>query len=104
MSVPAPSHEFEGAKVLRENRKAVHVEDHPLDYIDFEGDIPEGSYGAGHVAIWDRGGYDCEKLEDGKLVVVFHGERLHGRYALFRTGSERDWMLHRMDPPESARE
>jgi bifunctional non-homologous end joining protein LigD len=87
-----------------ENRKAVHVEDHPLDYIDFEGDIPEGSYGAGHVAIWDRGGYDCEKLEEGKLVVVFHGERLHGRYALFRTGSERDWMLHRMDPPESARE
>jgi bifunctional non-homologous end joining protein LigD len=88
----------------RENRKAVHVEDHPLDYIDFEGDIPDGSYGAGHVAIWDRGDYDCEKLEDGKLVVVFHGERLHGRYALFRTGAERDWMIHRMDPPEDARE
>jgi bifunctional non-homologous end joining protein LigD len=88
----------------RENRKAVHVEDHPLDYIDFEGDIPDGSYGAGHVAIWDHGRYDCEKLEDGKLVVVFHGERLHGRYALFRTGSERDWMIHRMDPPERMRE
>jgi bifunctional non-homologous end joining protein LigD len=88
----------------RENRKAVHVEDHPLDYIDFEGEIPDGSYGAGRVAIWDRGGYDCEKREDGKLVVVFHGERLRGRYALFRTGSERDWMIHRMDPPEDARE
>jgi bifunctional non-homologous end joining protein LigD len=99
-----------------ENRKAVHVEDHPLDYIDFEGEIPAGSYGAGRVAIWDRGRYECEKREDGKLVVVFHGERLRGRYALFRTGSrsgsggavgsedERDWMIHRMDPPESPRE
>ncbi len=88
----------------RENRKAIHVEDHPLDYIDFEGEIPEGSYGAGRVLIWDHGRYDCEKLEDGKLVVVFHGERLRGRYALFRTGSEPDWMIHRMDPPEEARE
>jgi bifunctional non-homologous end joining protein LigD len=88
----------------RENRKAIHVEDHPLDYIDFEGEIPDGSYGAGRVAIWDRGAYDCEKFDDGKLVVVFHGERLHGRYALFRAGSERDWMIHRMDPPESPRE
>jgi bifunctional non-homologous end joining protein LigD len=88
----------------RENRKAVHVEDHPLDYIDFEGEIPAGSYGAGHVLIWDRGSYECEKFQDGKLVVVFHGERLRGRYALFRTGDEREWMIHRMDPPESARE
>jgi bifunctional non-homologous end joining protein LigD len=88
----------------RENRKAVHVEDHPLEYLDFESDIPEGSYGAGHIAIWDRGRYDLEKLQDGKLIVVFHGERLRGRYALFRTGEEeRDWMIHRMDPPERPR-
>ncbi len=70
----------------RENRKAVHVEDHPLEYLDFEATIPAGSYGAGRISIWDRGEYECEKLEDGKLVVVFHGERLRGRYALFRTG------------------
>jgi bifunctional non-homologous end joining protein LigD len=88
----------------RENRKAIHVEDHPLSYIDFEGEIPEGSYGAGRVLIWDRGGYECEKLEDGKLIVVFHGERLQGRYALFRTGGEQEWMIHRMDPPDPARE
>jgi bifunctional non-homologous end joining protein LigD len=87
-----------------ENRKAIHVEDHPLDYIDFEGEIPQGDYGAGRVLIWDRGGYECEKREEGKLVVVFHGERLRGRYALFRSGSERDWMIHRMDPPERPRE
>jgi bifunctional non-homologous end joining protein LigD len=87
-----------------ENRKAIHVEDHPLSYIDFEGEIPAGSYGAGKVLIWDRGRYDCEKLEDGKLVVVFHGERLRGRYALFRTGGEKDWMIHRMDSPVHPRE
>jgi bifunctional non-homologous end joining protein LigD len=80
------------------NRKAVHVEDHPLSYIDFEGTIPAGSYGAGEVTVWDHGGYTCEKWEPGKVVVVFAGERLQGRYALFRAGrSEKDWMIHRMD-------
>jgi bifunctional non-homologous end joining protein LigD len=88
----------------RQNRKAIHVEDHPLSYIDFEGEIPEGSYGAGEVLIWDSGRYDREKLREDELIVVFHGERLRGRYALFRTGEERDWMIHRMDPPDPARE
>lgn len=89
------------------NRKAVHVEDHPLSYIDFHGTIPAGAYSAGQVTIWDRGTYECEKWEAGKLVVVFHGERLRGRYALFRAGkTEKDWMIHRMDAPAdpSARE
>jgi bifunctional non-homologous end joining protein LigD len=85
-----------------ENRKAVHVEDHPLEYLDFEGEIPEGSYGAGRVTIWDRGTYVCERWEPGKVVVRFEGARLRGRYALFRAGSERDWIIHRMDPPEDA--
>ncbi len=89
----------------KENRKAIHVEDHPLSYIDFEGEIPQGNYGAGRVCIWDRGSYECEKFEEGKLVVLFHGERLQGRYALFRAGrEEKDWMIHRMDPPPEERE
>jgi bifunctional non-homologous end joining protein LigD len=80
------------------NRKAVHVEDHPLSYIDFQGTIPAGNYGAGQVTIWDEGTYECEKWEPGKVVVVFHGEQLKGRYALFRAGrAEKDWMIHRMD-------
>jgi bifunctional non-homologous end joining protein LigD len=84
----------------KHNRKAIHVEDHPLSYIDFEGAIPAGAYGAGEVAIWDAGIYTCEKWQSDKIVVVFHGERLRGRYALFHAGAaEKDWMIHRMDPP-----
>jgi bifunctional non-homologous end joining protein LigD len=82
-----------------ENRKAVHTEDHPLEYLEFEGEIPPGEYGAGTVRIWDRGTYECHKWEEGKVVFSFHGERLSGRYALFRAGGEKDWMIHRMDPP-----
>jgi bifunctional non-homologous end joining protein LigD len=85
------------------NRKAIHVEDHPLSYIDFAGEIPAGSYGAGKVLIWDSGTYEAEKIEDGKVVVAFHGERLRGRYALFHTRGK-DWMIHRMDPPSEERE
>jgi bifunctional non-homologous end joining protein LigD len=84
----------------KHNRKAIHVEDHPLSYIDFEGTIPDGAYGAGEVAVWDAGTYTCEKWQPEKVVVVFHGERLRGRYALFHAGaSAKDWMIHRMDPP-----
>ena len=83
----------------KENRLAVHVEDHPLDYIDFEGEIPEGNYGAGTVRIWDTGTYEAEKWEPKKIIVTFHGERLQGKYALFQTRSAKDWMIHRMDPP-----
>jgi bifunctional non-homologous end joining protein LigD len=82
------------------NHLAVHTEDHPLEYATFEGDIPEGEYGGGAVTIWDRGTYECEKWSDREVKVVLHGERVTGRYVLFKTGSrDRDWMMHRMDPP-----
>ncbi|HVE68814.1 MAG TPA: DNA polymerase ligase N-terminal domain-containing protein, partial [Solirubrobacteraceae bacterium] len=83
-----------------ENRKAVRTEDHPLEYLDFHGEIPAGQYGAGTMTVWDRGTYDCEKFRDDEVMVVFHGERLLGRYVLFRAGRDpKDWMIHRMDPP-----
>src|SRR5215203_4049276 len=83
-----------------ENRKAVHTEDHPLEYLEWEGEIPKGEYGAGTMRVWDSGTYELEKWEKGKVVVDFHGERLRGRYALFRAGKgEKDWMIHRIDPP-----
>ncbi|HEX5762658.1 MAG TPA: non-homologous end-joining DNA ligase [Solirubrobacterales bacterium] len=87
-----------------ENRKAVHTEDHPLEYLEFEGEIPAGEYGAGTMKIWDRGTYELHKWEEGKVVLSFHGERLEGRYALFRAGGERDWMIHRVDPPSERRD
>jgi len=88
-----------------ENRKAVHTEDHPLEYLDFEGEIPAGEYGAGTMRIWDRGTYEVEKWEKGKIVFSFSGERLSGRYALFRAGAgAKDWMIHRIDPPSEARD
>lgn len=88
-----------------ENRKAVHTEDHPLEYLDWEGEIPQGEYGAGTMKIWDSGTYELEKWEPGKVMVDFHGERLQGRYALFRAGkAEKDWMIHRIDPPARERD
>ena len=89
-----------------ENRKAVRTEDHPLEYLTFEGDIPEGNYGAGKMTIWDTGTYEPHKWEPRKVVATFHGERLKGRYALFQAGkSGKDWLIHRMDPPaDTARE
>ena len=86
-----------------ENRLAVRTEDHPLEYLDFHGEIPEGQYGAGTMTIWDQGTYESHKWEGNKVEVTFHGERLNGRYGLFPIGkpgdSKNDWMIHRMDPP-----
>jgi bifunctional non-homologous end joining protein LigD len=88
-----------------ENRKAVHTEDHPLEYLGWEGEIPKGEYGAGTMKIWDAGTYELEKWEPGKVMVEFHGERLQGRYALFRAGkATQDWMIHRIDPPARERD
>jgi bifunctional non-homologous end joining protein LigD len=86
----------------RENRFAAHTEDHPLEYLDFEGEIPRGEYGAGKMSIWDRGTYECLKWEPRKVEVALHGSRLEGRYALFPIAQgedAKDWMIHRMDPP-----
>jgi bifunctional non-homologous end joining protein LigD len=83
-----------------ENRLAVQVEDHPLEYGSFSGTIPAGEYGAGTVSIWDRGTYVCEKWREREIMVVLHGERVTGRFVLFPTQG-RNWMIHRMDaPPE----
>jgi len=84
----------------KDNRKAVHTEDHPLEYIDFEGEIPKGEYGAGKIKVWDSGTYEAEKFRDDEVILTFQGERLQGKYALFRAGQDpKDWMIHRMDPP-----
>ena len=83
----------------RRNNLAVRTEDHPLEYLDFHGEIPAGEYGAGTMKIWDRGTYELHKWRDKEVMVTLHGERVRGRYVLFRTDGA-NWMIHRMDPPE----
>jgi bifunctional non-homologous end joining protein LigD len=85
-----------------DNRLAVRTEDHPLEYLDFHGEIPKGSYGAGTMTIWDHGTYDVLKWEPRKVEVHLHGERVDARYALFpldKGDEPKNWMIHRMDPP-----
>jgi bifunctional non-homologous end joining protein LigD len=83
----------------RKNHLAVRTEDHPLEYLEFQGDIPAGQYGAGTMKIWDRGTYETHKWRDKEVMVTLHGERVQGRYVLFRTDGN-NWMIHRMDPPQ----
>ena len=87
------------------NHLAVQTEDHPLDYLDFEGTIPKGQYGAGTMSIWDSGYYECEKWIAGKEVIAtLTGQDDGGlggarRFALIHTGRGDDqWLIHLMDP------
>jgi bifunctional non-homologous end joining protein LigD len=76
---------------------AVHVEDHPLEYATFEGEIPHGQYGAGSVEIFDHGTYELvDEKRDGRLTVRLHGERLNGEWTLVPAhldGKEENWLL-----------
>jgi bifunctional non-homologous end joining protein LigD len=75
-------------------RLAVQVEDHPMEYIDFEGTIPEGQYGAGTVRIWDHGTYKLEESAPGRLKFILYGTKLRGPYTLVRIEKRpRDWLL-----------
>ncbi len=78
-----------------ERRLAVQVEDHPLDYGEFEGVIPEGEYGAGIVKIWDNGTYEPVKWTEDKIEFIIHGRRLSGQYEMikFRKAGEKEWLL-----------
>ena len=83
----------------RVNNLAVHTEDHPLSYIDFDGSIPQGEYGGGLVRPWDTGTYDELKWNDREVMIDLHGERARGKHVLFKTDG-RNWMMHRMDPAD----
>ncbi len=88
----------------RTKRLAMQTEDHPVEYGEFEGTIPEGEYGAGTVMVWDRGEWEPEGdpregYEKGRLKFQLHGEKLRGRWNLIRigrsarTGKQRSWLL-----------
>ncbi|HEX4719574.1 MAG TPA: non-homologous end-joining DNA ligase [Thermoleophilaceae bacterium] len=88
-------------EVPGENRMAVHTEDHPLEYLTWEGVIPKGNYGAGTMKVWDAGTYQTHEWTDTKATVTFHGKRVEGKYHLFHIGGRdgNDWMIRRVDPP-----
>lgn len=97
-----------------QKRLAVPTEDHPLDYIDFEGVIPEGNYGAGTVIVWDKGTYNnLEKdvpmdkaVDEGHIDIWLNGEKLKGGYALIRTGKggRKFWLLLKKKDNETDQE
>ena len=62
----------------KRNNLAVRTEDHPLEYLDFHGEIPKGEYGAGTMKIWDRGTYELHKWRNDEVMVTFAGERVQG--------------------------
>lgn len=77
-----------------ERRLALLVEDHPLVYIDFEGIIPKGHYGAGAVVIWDRGSFELVELKEGKMTFFLKGENLKGAFTLtLLKGRGNQWLL-----------
>jgi bifunctional non-homologous end joining protein LigD len=81
-----------------EKRLAISVPDHSLGYIDFEGEIAEGNYGAGEVRIWDKGEFEAEnaaeQLKNGKLVFTFYGAKLKGEFTLVKMkDQEKNWLV-----------
>jgi bifunctional non-homologous end joining protein LigD len=90
-----------------EKHLAVEVEDHPIDYGDFEGIIPKGQYGGGTVMVWDRGTYEVTRaaspaagIKAGKFHIILHGEKVQGEWALFRIRSDEEknqWLLMKVE-------
>ena len=79
-----------------EKRLAVQTEDHPLDYWDFEGVIPEGEYGAGRVEVWDSGKHELVDKKPNKIIIEIHGKKLKGKYVLIKfKGQEKNWLFFR---------
>jgi len=96
-------------------RLAIPTEDHPIDYVDFEGIIPEGNYGAGIVIIWDKGTYENKSLKKGNLIdmeqayekghisLIFNGEKLKGGFNLIKMKPDDKWLLIKKNDSEAKR-
>src|ERR1700689_2070766 len=99
---------------IGEKRLAIHVEDHPIEYAKFQGDIPAGNYGAGHVDRWDEGTFQvegplsaAEKIERGDLKFRLMGRRLNGRFVLVRMKNSKrgnEWLFIRKTRPEMSQD
>lgn len=74
-------------------RLAIQVEDHPLEYANYEGNIPKGEYGAGRVEIWDKGTFNIVDLKENKLIIDINGQKLNGTYVLVRLKEPKNWLF-----------
>lgn len=80
-------------------RLAVETEDHPIEYANFEGSIPEGEYGAGTVEIWDKGTYTAQKFDEKEIIINLDGKKMKGNYILVklkpspRFKGNKNWLL-----------
>ncbi len=87
----------EPPRKIGERRLAISVDDHPIGYALFEGEIPQGTYGAGKVKTWDRGTFEIIENTPRKLVVNIHGSRLQGKYCLIHFEPEgKNWLFFKM--------
>jgi DNA ligase D-like protein (predicted 3'-phosphoesterase) len=79
-------------------RLAVRVEDHPLEWGNFEGEIPSGEYGAGTVQVWEAGTYESEEWKPNRIGLVLRGKKLQGHYELvrFERAGERAWIIFKL--------
>ncbi len=80
-------------------RLAIQVEDHPIEYANFKGIIPEGNYGAGKVEIWDKGTYELLEKNSKKIIFELYGKKLKGKYCLIKTNyqkNKKSWLFFRI--------
>jgi bifunctional non-homologous end joining protein LigD len=92
-----------------EKRLAVEVEDHALEYIDFEGIIPQGNYGAGAVVIWDEGEFELLEVSEKKISLLLHGRIMQGGFTLRKLkprskGPAKDWLLVKKNDDHAKRQ
>jgi len=87
-AIPKIPPEKEGIK-----RLAVQTEDHPVEYANFEGKIPEGQYGAGTVEIWDKGKFIPEKIKDNEIIFELQGNKMKGKFVLIRFKDQKNWLF-----------
>jgi DNA ligase D-like protein (predicted 3'-phosphoesterase) len=83
-------------------RLAVQVEDHDLNYIGFEGTIPEGEYGAGKVEVWDKGTFKLKYRSPNKIMFALDGDKLRGDYTLLRFKTDKNWLFFRNKTSEKS--
>ena len=91
-AVPKGVPEEKGKKVL-----AIQTEDHPVSYINFQGEIPEGCYGAGIVKIFDKGKYELIERAENKIIFELKGKKLKGKYVLLKFKKPNQWLLFKTD-------